>query len=504
VTEDKSVRFSRNIALLGTASDVGKSLLTTAFCRLLSDAGLRVAPFKAQNMSNNAAVTLDGGEIGRAQYVQALAARVPSSVHHNPVLLKPVTDRTSQVIVHGKVHTTTGARDYFDRARQLRELAFSSLHHLRANHDVVVLEGAGGCAEVNLRSREFVNFAAAHEAQARVILVADIERGGVFAQVVGSLDLLSPADRARVCGVIINKFRGDPSLFDDGVQFLQERTGVPVLGVVPFLPDVGIDQEDSLAAPHSLGSYSRTAPIAVLAYPHLANFADFDALGLEEIAVHFIRHTTSLEGYAAVILPGSKAVGRDLAWLRRTGLARELARFIDGGGRVLGICGGMQMLGQRLLDPHHVESDETEVAGLGHLELTTQFQTTKIVGRRRGHFLVDADAPHDTRVEGYEIHHGVSHHAYPALFELWDPSTSRLPAKEGVRTSHVWGTYLHGLFDAPAFRHQFSRWVNADIPHLSPVHRTDALQTSIERFAAHVRTHLDWERIWKWASSPAS
>lgn len=502
MTGDTIVPFSRNIALLGTASDVGKSLLTTAFCRLLSDAGIRVVPFKAQNMSNNAAVTLDGGEIGRAQYVQALAARVPSSVHHNPVLLKPMTDRTSQVVVHGKAHTITRARDYFAQTRQLRELAFTSLHSLRARHDVVVLEGAGGCAEVNLRDREFVNFAAAHEAQARVILVADIERGGVFAQVVGTLDLLAPVDRARVCGIVVNKFRGEPSLFDDGVQFLQARTGLPVLGVIPFLPDVDIEQEDSLGSPHVIGGRSHTAPIAVLAYPHLANFTDFDAFGLEEVSVHFIRHSTSLEGYAAVILPGSKAVGHDLEWLRRTGLARELSRFINAGGKVLGVCGGMQMLGRRLLDPNGVESDATEVLGLGHLDLTTQFQTTKIVRRCRGN-LLGGGAKHTTHVDGYEIHHGVSRHDYPALFELWDESTNSLAAKDGVRTDNIWGTYLHGLFDASAFRHEFFRWIGSEPARLNPAHRTDALDRSIDRFAAHVRSHLDWERVCTWTSAPS-
>lgn len=491
--------FSNHLALFGTASDVGKSLLATAVCRLLSDQGLRVAPFKAQNMSNNAAVAHDGGEIGRAQYVQALAARIAPSVHHNPILLKPTSDRASQVVVRGEVHSTTQARDYFERSRMLGAIAFESLHALEQHHDVLVLEGAGSCAEVNLRDREFVNFPAAHAARARVLLVADIERGGVFAQVVGSLDLMRPEDRARVCGVLINKFRGEPSLFDSGVRFLEERTGVPVLGVIPHLEGVDIDGEDSLNAPRGASAAQTQGAVAVLAYPHLANFTDFDALGLEDVAVHFVRQAVSLQGYSAVVLPGSKAVGSDLAWLRTTGLASELSRYVAAGGKVLGICGGMQMLGTSIEDPERVEARETAFDGLGHLELRTHFQAKKTVRRCRGVFACDATKD----VDGYEIHHGVSQHAYPALFELQTQGTGGSARHlDGVRTSQIWATYLHGLFDAPAFRHEFLRWALGEgWQPQAHSHRTQALDVEIDRFAAHFRRHVRWPEIAGWVQA---
>lgn len=494
--------FSNHLALFGTASDVGKSLLATALCRSLADLGLRVAPFKAQNMSNNAAVAHDGGEIGRAQYVQALAARIAPSVHHNPVLLKPTSQRASQVVVRGEVHSTTQARDYFERSRALGAIAFESLHTLERNHDVLVLEGAGSCAEVNLRDREFVNFPAAHAARARVLLVADIERGGVFAQVVGSLDLMRPEDRARVCGILINKFRGDPSLFDSGVRFLEERTGTPVLGVIPHLDGLDIDGEDSLNAPRSLSVRPTHGAVAVLAYPHLANFTDFDALGLEDVAVHFVRHGASLHGYGAVVLPGSKAVASDLGWLHQTGLADELARYLAAGGKVLGICGGMQMLGSVVEDPEGVETSDASVRGLGHLALRTRFQAKKSVRRCRGALAIDATK----HVDGYEIHHGVSEHSYPALFELETLSAAGARHLDGVRTRQIWATYLHGLFDAPAFRHEFLSWaLGQPWQPRSHAHRAQTLDVEIDRFAAHFRDHARWSEIAHWAGpSPRS
>lgn len=400
-------------------------------------------------------------------------------------------------MVRGQVHSTALARDYFASNHALRATAFESLEWLQSRHDVLVLEGAGSCAEVNLRSREFVNFAAAHASRARVLLVADIERGGVFAQIVGSLELLLPEDRARVCGVIVNKFRGDPTLFDDGVKFLEERTGLPVLGVIPYLRQVGIDGEDSLNVPLGFRSQSSQPPLAVICYPYLANFTDFDALGLEEVDVHFIRQFTSLRGYAAVLLPGSKAVASDLEWMRRTGLAEELSRFVADGGKVLGICGGLQMLGTKLCDPHGVESPLTEINGLGYLNLTTQLNTTKTVRSCQGLVAGDSEqAP--VPVEGYEIHHGSSFHGYSPLFQLRDAAKSEFSFAEGVRTNQVWGTYLHGLFDAPGFRHAFLRWVfDASVP-LNPRHQASALDSAIDEFAEHVRKHIHWPRILSW------
>lgn len=498
-TGKAALSFSRHLAVFGTASDVGKSLVATAFCRLLSDAGYRVAPFKAQNMSNNASVASDGGEIGRAQYVQAMACRVEPSVHHNPVLLKPTTERSSQIVVRGRVLSNASAQEYYARAKSLAPVAFESLHLLEASHDVLVLEGAGSCAEVNLREREFVNFPAAHAANARVVLVADIERGGVFAQVVGSLELLRPEDRARVCGILVNKFRGDPTLFDDGVRFLESRTGLPVLGVLPYLPDLDIDGEDSLNLNRSGNGASYRRPVAVLCYPHIANFTDFDALSMEALDVHYIRHRTSLKQYSVVVLPGSKAVGTDLAWLRLTGLDAELSRFAAAGGKILGICGGMQMLGSTIADPHHVESETTQVQGLGLLELATEFRLEKTVRRSRGKLCPATLGPTGESVDGYEIHHGASSHAYPSLLELRDEShPSDAPFLDGVCTPQIWGTYLHGLFDSPSFRHAFVTWAFGDDKNLDERHRRDVLDAEINRFSAHVLRHLDWSLVLDW------
>lgn len=522
--------FAQHLALFGTASDVGKSVLATALCRLLSNAGYKVAPYKAQNMSNNAAVAHDGGEIGRAQYVQALAARVPASVHHNPVLLKPMSESRCQVVVRGQAPYASEARAYYQNAHTLRDVAHASLRQLCTQNDVVVLEGAGSCAEVNLRAREFVNFPAAAAANARVVLVADIERGGVFAQIIGSLEVMLPEDRARVCGVIVNKFRGDPRLFDDGVRYLEQRTSLPVLGVVPHLTGLDIDEEDSVALTqrlHARRTWHADSPrIAVLCYPHLANYTDFDALELESVRVDYLASASSLAGYDAVILPGSKAVATDLDWLRRTGLAQEVERYFEAGGKLLGVCGGLQMLGQHIEDPTGVEtalgpSGEAKVTtGLSLLQLNTRFATQKIVRQCSG-----TSVPDNFTVMGYELHHGVSVHDYEPLFQLQPLQLERNPKlesapvgsagfgdtascddtyqdaayDEGVRTDRIWGTYLHGLFDEPGFRHAFMRWIAPGNPaSLNPARRVEVLDRAIERFAAHVQTHLDWSTMLQW------
>lgn len=503
--------FSRHLALLGTASDVGKSVLACAFCRLLSDAGHVVAPYKAQNMSNNAAVAHDGGEMGRAQYVQAFAARVPASVHHNPVLLKPMSDTGSQVVVRGRVPFMSEARTYYEHAAALREVAHESLVELCQKHDVVVIEGAGSCAEVNLRGRDFVNFAAAEAANARVVLVADIERGGVFAQIVGSLEVMLPEERARVCGVIVNKFRGDASLFDDGVRYLEQRTRLPVLGVVPHVRGLDIDEEDSVALTRRTSVSRATAAdgvrIAVIAYPHIANYTDFDALGLEAVTVEYVTQAADLAGFDAVILPGSKAVAKDLGWLRTTGLFGAVQHYHATGGKLLGVCGGLQMLGTTLEDPEGVESSPAHARaatpGLGLLELITRLGISKIVRRCHGTSVDEGAA-----VSGYELHHGLSTHAYAPLFVLKrevpsasaESSNAATPAfEDGVRTERIWGTYLHGLFDEPGFRHTFLRWVRPEYQApLDPRRRVDALDEVIDRFASHVRRHIDWPQIVQW------
>lgn len=497
--------FSSALAVFGTASDVGKSLVTAAFCRLLRDGGHSVAPFKAQNMSNNSYVALDGGEIGRAQYVQAMAARLEPSVHHNPVLLKPSADDFSQVIVHGQAVGRMQARAYFDDTEPLRLAAFQSLARLQEQHDVVVLEGAGSCAEVNLRAREFVNFPAAHQARARVVLVADIDRGGVFAQIVGSLAVMPDEDRARVAGVIVNKFRGDRSLFDDGVSYLESRTGLPVLGVVPYQYGFELDSEDAvpltLALDPPVGVDADRLKLAVLRLPHISNFTDFDALArVPSVAVHYIYRPRPLGDYAAVILPGSKNVAADLNWLRQTGLFESVLEYHRAGGKLVGLCGGLQMLGTRIVDADGVESDERVVDGFGLIDAVTELSPPKLVRRTQGRFLRTG-----IPVSGYEIHLGRTEYAAPApLLEL-DVDGERVPDGVLDTTRRVWATYLHGVFDEAPARQAFLHWVDpsTDRRDVGP-DRTEWVDRQLDVFAAHVREHIDWSRVQSWVTEARS
>lgn len=494
-----SLEFSSALAVFGTASSVGKSLITAAFCRLLRDDGHRVAPFKAQNMSNNSYVALDGGEIGRAQYLQAMAARIEPSVHHNPVLLKPSEDDFSQVIVRGQAIGRTQARAYFANTEPLRRLAFESLARLQREHDVVVLEGAGSCAEVNLRAREFVNFPAAHQARARVVLVADIDRGGVFAQVVGSLAVMPDEDRRRVSGVIVNKFRGDRSLFDDGVSYLEQRTGLPILGVVPYKYGFELDSEDavplSLALDPPAGADADKLKIAVLRLPHISNFTDFDALArVPSVAVHYIYRARPLGDYAAVILPGSKNVAGDLGWLRQNGLYENVLEYHRAGGKLVGICGGLQMLGRRIVDLERIESGEREVDGFGVIDAVTELKQPKLVRRTRGRFLASK-----IPVTGYEIHLGRTRYAEHSPLLVVDVDGEQVV--EGVldASRRIWGTYLHGVFDQAPARQAFLRWIEPSFSErdIGP-DRSEWIERELDTFAAHIREHIDWSRVRCW------
>jgi adenosylcobyric acid synthase len=342
---------------MGTGSDVGKSVVVTALCRVFRDIGLSVAPFKAQNMSNNSFVTLQGEEIGRAQAAQAEAARLEPSADMNPVLLKPTSDVGAQVVVHGRPMGERSAAAYGNLTHVLRDKAAQSLERLRREYDIVVMEGAGSCAEVNLRKRDFVNLPMARIADAPVILVADIDRGGVFAQIIGTLALLSDADRGRVKGTIVNRFRGDPALFADGVSFIEERTRIPVLGVVPYIRDLGIDAEDAVVLepgnrPGAIGPRPDKASIAVIKLPHISNFTDFAPFETEpRVKLDYLVKAGPLMGYDLVILPGTKSVRGDLQWLRNAGFEPWLRRYADTGGHIIGICGGYQMLGKTIADP---------------------------------------------------------------------------------------------------------------------------------------------------------
>ena len=437
---------ARALLVAGTTSDAGKSVLVAGLCRWLARRGVKVAPFKAQNMSNNSVVTPDGGEIGRAQATQAAACGLEPSVRFNPVLLKPGSDRCSQVVVLGKVDGTVSALSYRERKPVLLHTVLATLSGLRRDYDVVICEGAGSPAEINLRDTDIANMGLARAAGLPVLVVGDIDRGGVLAHLFGTLALLSAADQALVSGFVINKFRGDPALLETGLRQLEALTGRATLGVLPFDSRLWLDTEDSLSCvadgvvgrpppPHG----TRWLRVAVIRLPRISNATDVDALACEPgVAVRYVTEPSQLTDADLVVLPGTKATVADLEWLRRTGLADAVCAHAAAGRSVLGICGGYQMLGRRIVDA--VESGRGEAAGLGLLDLEVRFDADKHLGRPAG---VALGHP----VSGYEIHHGrVVHSGEPALVVTANETG------EGSDAGAVLGTHWHGLLENDGFR----------------------------------------------------
>ena len=450
----------------GTTSHAGKSLMATALCRIFAQDGLRVAPFKAQNMSLNSFVTPDGGEFGRAQAVQAEAARVAPTVEMNPVLLKPEGNRKSQVVVMGKPTRVASAREYYEMKLRLWPLVTRALDTLRQQYDVVVIEGAGSPAEINLKEHEIVNMRVARYADAPVIIVGDIDRGGVFASLFGTMALLEPEEQALVKAFVINKFRGDPSLLDSGFDMLRERTGVDVAGVIPWFDDIHIPEEDSLGLDTSqLQQNARDdecLDIAVVRLPRIANFDDFDPLRQEPRAR--LRYITNSDDLGApdlpdlIILPGSKTTVADLEWMRETGVADALIARRRAGTPVIGICGGYQMLGNRILDPDGVESLTPETQGLGLLPLTTTFASTKTTHQVRGKVAAPKGllaGCNSGVITGYEIHMGQTYGDDNAPFRITERSGSVADSPDGALDAEglTLGTYMHGLFHNHSLRH---------------------------------------------------
>ena len=351
----------------GTTSDAGKSTLVAGLCRVLVNAGINVAPFKPQNMALNSAVTKDGGEIGRAQALQAIAAKVEARVDFNPILLKPNSDTGAQVIVHGKAISNMEAGKYHDYKKVAMQAVLESHHRLANDHEVLLVEGAGSPAEINLRAHDLANMGYAEAVDCPVILVADIDRGGVFAHLVGTLALLSESEQARVKGFIINRFRGDIKLLESGLDWLEERTGKPVLGVLPYLHDLALDAEDAVALDNKV--MQAKVKIFVPLLPHMSNHTDFDPLRLQpNIDLQYIRIGQSLQGADLIIIPGSKNVTSDLSFLKQQGWQQEIEQHLRYGGKVMGICGGYQMLGKQIFDPEHIESHVEQISGLGLLD----------------------------------------------------------------------------------------------------------------------------------------
>jgi adenosylcobyric acid synthase len=501
-----------SLMVCGTASDVGKSALVTGLCRLLARRGVSVAPFKGQNMSLNSAVTGDGKEIGRAQAAQAAAAGAEPEAAMNPVLLKPTSDRRSQVVVMGRPWATWDAAEFHRRKPELRDIVTGALGDLRRRFDVVICEGAGSPAEINLMDGDLVNLGLATAAGVPAVVVGDIDRGGVFAHLHGTVSLLPEALRRSVRGFVINKFRGDPALLGDASVVLERRCGVPTLGVIPWLGGVGIDAEDSLAlrtGPWSSGDRESARrdwtgtplDVAVLSFPRLANFTDLDPLRLEPgVHLRWVDGAGALGDPDLVILPGTKATVGDLGWLRRTGLDEALDKRRAGrdgdGPVVLGICGGFQMLGSRIEDPHGVESDRGSVAGLGLCEVVTRFAPEKTTRRRSGRRSGGGPG-----VQGYEIHHGQPSVASDATTWLeLDPDGLSDGGAEGVADAGngLYGTSLHGVFECDEFRSGFlssvaERRCRAWVP--SGVSFAAARQGQIDRLADACEQHLDIDAL---------
>lgn len=496
---------ARALFVGGTGSDVGKSVLAAGLCRLLRRQGVRVLPFKAQNMALNSAATPDGGEIGRAQALQAAACGVPAQVDMNPVLLKPNSETGAQVIVQGRPVGNMSVADY----HAYKPIAFArieeSYRRLAARADVVVLEGAGSIAEINLREHDIANLKAAALAGAPVLLVADIERGGVFASIVGTVELLTPPEREQLAGVIINRFRGDPSLLAPGIAAVEARTGVPVLGVVPWL-DLRLPEEDSLGLPRK-GRGRAGAPlrIGVVRLPRLSNYTDFDPFEEEaDVDFAYVTAPEEIAGLDLLILPGTKSTIPDLNYLRGSGLARAIHDYHASGGRIIGICGGYQLLGRRIADPDGIESDQLEAEGLGLLDvetlLTTEKQTHQVAGvTLEGAALLGLRV--DGEVAGYEIHMGETSRGPLArpLFAVARHGGFGETFEDGAVTpdGRVWGTYLHGLFENAALRHTLLDHLRSR-RGLEPAPRApgSALDTELDRLADHLAAHLDLEKIW--------
>ena len=491
----------KSLMVVGTTSHAGKSLLTTAICRIAARRGWRVAPFKGQNMALNAYVTASGGEIGYAQAVQAWAAGTQPTIEMNPILLKPQGDMTSQVILKGKAVGKVGAADYYEQYFDIGWQAIQeSLQHLSTEFDLIVCEGAGSPAEINLKHRDLTNMRVAKHLNAPTILVVDIERGGAFAHVVGTLALLEPEERALIRGIIINKFRGMRSILQPGIEWLEKYTGIPVIGVIPWLEQV-FPAEDSLDLfERKTSAFQGDLNISVLRLPRIANFTDFDPLESEPtVSLKYIHPKQDLGHPDAVIIPGTKTTIADLLVLQKSGMAEAIQNYAASGGTVLGICGGYQMMGQYLTDPDRLESEYIKCDGLGLLPIKTMITDYKVTKQRQ----VTSNFPQSgLPVAGYEIHQGRSRLVDPDAITsdynpLFDDPSLGLVDKDQL----VWGSYLHGLFDNGAWRRA---WLNRlrqqrglkSLPTGIPNYR-DQRESMLDTLATNIEAHLNLNDILK-------
>ena len=460
-------RNHKNIMLLGTGSNVGKSIIAAGLCRIFYQDGYSVSPFKSQNMALNSYITKDGKEMGRAQVVQAEAANIEPESFMNPILLKPTTDRKSQVIVNGKVYKNMDAREYFAYKHNLKKDIMTAYNHIRENFDICVLEGAGSPAEINLKEDDIVNTGMAEMADSPVLLVADIDRGGVFAAIYGTVMLLEENERKRIKGVIINKFRGDKSLLTSGIEMIEKLTDIPVLGVVPFVP-LGIEEEDSLGIDKYNEKKEGKIRISVIKLKHISNFTDIDALShYNDVSLKYVIKSSELGNEDIIIIPGSKNTVEDMKDLIEKNIGREIVRIAKKGTPVFGICGGFQIMGQKIMDPEKIESDLKEISGLGLLDIETVMKSDKTTTQYKNTVKNVSGILAGTEgmeIKGYEIHQGYS---YPVNEKNEENNNSENILKndtgclfgdenlKGTVKDNVAGTYIHGIFDNSEFTSHF-------------------------------------------------
>lgn len=506
--------FGSVLMLQGTASDVGKSVITTALCRIFTQDGYRTAPYKSQNMALNSYVTEDGKEIGRAQGVQAEACGIKATTDMNPILIKPVKDMFSQIVVHGEPYQQMSASDYRNHfLPTAKDTVMDALSRLRDQYDIVVMEGAGSPAEINLKSKDIVNMNLAGWADSPVLLVADIDRGGVFAFIVGTLELLEPHERQRVKGFIINKFRGDITLLEPGLTWLTERTGIPVLGVLPFIEELKIEAEDSvvLDTQRQKEAGHGEIDIAIIQYPRISNFTDFNPLREEkDVSVRYVKSASELGSPDVIILPGTKDTIGDLEFLRMQGLDDGIVEAMRSGThQLVGICGGYQMLGEMLIDPYAVEGNEPRSAeGLGYLPVTTTFLKEKTTLRVYGtlaaeHPLALVTEQDVLPIEGYEIHMGetrcLNMNNVAPLFQVERLIGEDVREGWGTEDGRTWGTYLHGVFHNDTFRRSWLDGIRVK-KGLNPLGQTyisnRLKEQEFDRIAEVVRNHVDMKQIY--------
>jgi adenosylcobyric acid synthase len=484
------------LAVLGTGSDVGKSILVTGFCRFFANRGIRVVPFKAQNMSNNSGVTPEGLEMGRAQIVQAEAAKIPPHVNMNPVLLKPTGNMHAQVVMMGSVLENRKPDDDKNSYRDFKNVACKAIDALRKEFDLVVIEGAGSCAEVNLFPRDFVNFPMAEYVDAPVILTADIHRGGVFAQIIGTLECLSKDRRRRVAGFVINRFSGDENLFKEGREWIQKRTGKPVFGILPRHDHIRIEDEDSvnIEAPEKVLRDDQSTPvIGVVRLPHISNFNDFDPLKtIKGLRLCFVEQIQDISFFSAVIIPGSKNTRSDLSWLYRSGWAEKTIQYHRRGGNLLGICGGYQMLGHQIHDPEGLEGPPGSTPGLALLPIETRLTSPKLT-------TLTEFSWHGIKGTGYEIHMGRTQLKENArsLFSIHKRNRTDVDDTDGCADEpfNVMGTYLHGLFETPGITRKWLDLIGLADIGINGEQGLDARNRAYDLLAEQLTRHLDMGSI---------